>query len=472
MKTTLISIAIACAGCATSPDATDEQAVTGTYGVDYSFARPAPSTTRAQGYTFVVRYLSHTPAKTIDAAEAHAVTAAGLDIVMNWEDSAQAALGGYAQGAADAQAAAAQAASIGAPAGRPIYFSIDFDASAAQQGALDAYFDGVASVIGRDATGAYGGYSQLQRLFNAGKITWGWQTYAWSYGAWEPRAQLRQIENGIAAGSEDLDQSVADDFGQWGPNAPGPTLSSPIGFLGVTSTADGGGYWVVKSDGGVFSYGNAPFFGSAANLGLAKPPIAIAATSDARGYYLAAQDGGVFSFGDAGFDGSMGGKHLNAPVVGLAQAAGGGYYLVAADGGVFTFGGAGFYGSMGGKHLNAPVVGMAAAPGGGYWLVAADGGVFTFGNAGFYGSAGSDNLAAPVVGIAATPSGHGYWLAAADGGVFSFGDAQFFGSMGGHTLNAPVSGNAARPQGDGYWLVARDGGIFAFGAAPFLGRPQ
>jgi hypothetical protein len=31
-----------------------------------------------------------------------------------------------------------------------------------------------------------------------------------------------------------------------------------------------------------------------------------------------ASDGGLFAFGDAGFFGSMGGQHLNAPVVGLA----------------------------------------------------------------------------------------------------------------------------------------------------------
>ena len=35
---------------------------------------------------------------------------------------------------------------------------------------------------------------------------------------------------------------------------------------------------------------------------------------------------------------------------------------------------------MGGKPLNAPIVGMAAtADGGGYWLVASDGGIFNFG---------------------------------------------------------------------------------------------
>ena len=468
-----IAIALVAAGCAAQPDAVDEQSVTGTYGVDYSFARPSPSATRAQGYTYIVRYLSHEPAKTISAAEAQAAIGAGLDIVLNWEDSADAALGGYPQGVADAQVAAAQRAAVGAPAGRPIYFSIDFDASAGQQGAIDAYFDGVASVLGREATGAYGGHGPISRLFDDGKITFGWQTYAWSYGAWDPRAQLRQIQNGIAGGSEDLDEAVAADFGQWGPNAPGPTMPGPTGYLGITPTHDGNGYWVVKADGGVFSYGDAHFFGSAASGNLNAPPVAITATTDAAGYLLAATDGGVFTYGDAGFYGSMGGHHLNAPVVGIARdASGHGYYLAAADGGVFTFGDAAFHGSMGGTHLNAPIVGIATSPTGGYWLVASDGGVFSFGGAGFYGSTGNVELNAPVVGMAATPTGHGYWLVAADGGVFAFGDAHFFGSMGGTHLNAPISGIAARPQGDGYWLVAHDGGVFTFGAAPFLGRPQ
>ena len=37
-----------------------------------------------------------------------------------------------------------------------------------------------------------------------------------------------------------------------------------------------------------------------------------------------------------------------------------GYWLQGADGGIFTFGNAEFYGSMGGRHLNAPMVGIAA----------------------------------------------------------------------------------------------------------------
>ena len=39
------------------------------------------------------------------------------------------------------------------------------------------------------------------------------------------------------------------------------------------------------------------------------------------GYWLVASDGGVFSFGDAGFEGSTGGLTLNRPIVGMAEAA-------------------------------------------------------------------------------------------------------------------------------------------------------
>jgi hypothetical protein len=36
------------------------------------------------------------------------------------------------------------------------------------------------------------------------------------------------------------------------------------------------------------------------------------------GYWLVASDGGIFSFGDASFYGSMGGTPLNKPIVGMA----------------------------------------------------------------------------------------------------------------------------------------------------------
>jgi N-acetylmuramoyl-L-alanine amidase len=181
----------------------------------------------------------------------------------------------------------------------------------------------------------------------------------------------------------------------------------------------------------------------------------MAATPDGKGYWLVASDGGIFSFGDAQFYGSTGSISLNRPVVGMAATPDGkGYWLAASDGGIFSFGDAQFYGSTGSISLNRPVVGMAATPDGkGYWLVASDGGIFAFGDAQFYGSTGSISLNRPVVGMAATTDGKGYWLVASDGGIFSFGDAGFFGSGGGTQLVAPAVGMAAAPNGAGYWLV-------------------
>jgi hypothetical protein len=98
---------------------------------------------------------------------------------------------------------------------------------------------------------------------------------------------------------------------------------------------------------------------------------------------LAAADGGIFTFGDASYFGSTGGMRLNQPIVAMASTPdGGGYWLAAADGGIFTFGDASYFGSTGGMRLNQPIVAMASTPdGGGYWLATAGGSVLSFGDA-------------------------------------------------------------------------------------------
>ena len=124
------------------------------------------------------------------------------------------------------------------------------------------------------------------------------------------------------------------------------------------------------------------------------------------GYWLVASDGGIFSFGDAVFHGSIGDITFNRSIATMAATpSGNGYWLVASDGGIFSFGDAGFYGSTGNIVLNQPIVGMAATPSGlGYWLVASDGGIFSFGDAGFYGSTGNIALNQTIVGMAANPT--------------------------------------------------------------------
>jgi hypothetical protein len=231
------------------------------------------------------------------------------------------------------------------------------------------------------------------------------------------------------------------------------------------------GYWLVGSDGGVFAFGAAHFYGSMGNILLNKPIVGMASTADGKGYWLVASDGGIFTFGNANYYGGTALWKLNAPIIGItATPDGGGYWLLAKDGGIFSFGDAAFYGSTGSLKLNKPIVAMTKTPDGlGYYLVASDGGVFCFGDAHFTGSAANFHLNQPINGIVVSPDNGGYLMSAYDGGVFAFGDAVFKGSAVSLNLKEPIVGIMSTPDFGGYWQVANDGGVFAFGDAQFRG---
>jgi hypothetical protein len=110
--------------------------------------------------------------------------------------------------------------------------------------------------------------------------------------------------------------------GTMGSPSPRPLAGLHASLAAATRVAvqdNGSGYWLVASDGGVFTYGTAQFYGSMGGKHLTSPITGIVATSDGHGYWLVAKDGGIFAFGDAAFDGSMGGKTLAAPVVGMTS---------------------------------------------------------------------------------------------------------------------------------------------------------
>ena len=115
------------------------------------------------------------------------------------------------------------------------------------------------------------------------------------------------------------------------------------------STRDG--YWLVASDGGIFSFGDSAFYGSIPGLGLHPagsglpnslnaPIVGMVPTITGRGYFMVASDGGVFAFGDARFEGSCPGIGgcSGAAVAVMPDHSGNGYWLVTATGGVYAFG--------------------------------------------------------------------------------------------------------------------------------------
>jgi hypothetical protein len=186
------------------------------FGIDFAWGQIESGVLHDAAVRFVCRYLSNDASKNLSRAEAERYAKASIDTVVVWETTAGRALEGHDAGVVDARTAASLAAACGKPPGRPIYFAVDQDVTWPQ---VQAYFKGVASVLGRHLTGAYGGIKVISGGFDTGTIDYGWQTYAWSNGAWDHRAQLRQYSNGhtLAGVGVDYDHSTTVDFGQWRP---------------------------------------------------------------------------------------------------------------------------------------------------------------------------------------------------------------------------------------------------------------
>jgi hypothetical protein len=80
---------------------------------------------------------------------------------------------------------------------------------------------------------------------------------------------------------------------------PGDNVGITVGQQGQPGT---GSSFNLTSSGG---------FGGGGSGGMASTP-------DGAGYWLVASDGGIFKFGDAGFFGSTAGSALNQPIMGIS----------------------------------------------------------------------------------------------------------------------------------------------------------
>jgi hypothetical protein len=239
------------------------------------------------------------------------------------------------------------------------------------------------------------------------------------------------------------------------------------------------GYWLVGSDGGVFTFGGAKFYGSTGNLVLQRPVVGIVSTANDVGYWLDASDGGVFAFGATQFYGSLPGLgihpagsglpgSLNAPIVGMVPSADDrGYFMVGADGGVFAFGDAKFAGSCPGIRgcAGTAVSVIPDASGNGYWLVTNLGAVYAFGDAPYLGGPG--NQGTPVTSALRTPDGHGYWILNANGAINNYGDAAALNDNSDDQSRAAAIFNGSDSQGAS--VAFADGGVTSLGDAPYFG---
>lgn len=190
-----------------------------TPGMDYSFARPDPKKIFDAGFRHVGRYLwkpkydDGRTNKGLSKEEYDALTKAGLKVWLIYEEDGHELTGGYDAGVRVAKAAEEYRKALGLGE-LPIYFNVDYDAPDADLVNILKALDGIASVIGLNRTGLYAGYGPIKAAFDAKKITWGFQTYAWSGGKWDTRAQLQQWSNGQWGDSVDFTRAMVAEYGQ------------------------------------------------------------------------------------------------------------------------------------------------------------------------------------------------------------------------------------------------------------------
>ncbi|MGH2684844.1 MAG: hypothetical protein ACRDJP_05185, partial [Actinomycetota bacterium] len=101
-----------------------------------------------------------------------------------------------------------------------------------------------------------------------------------------------------------------------------PELQVDKPVAAMTPTPSGAGYWIVTTDGNIYSFGDAEFFGSPALSGLCEVPkaVRIVASGSGNGYWVQSADGTTWAFGDARHYGDTTrlGLRLNAPMIDLA----------------------------------------------------------------------------------------------------------------------------------------------------------
>ncbi len=229
-------------------------------GIDTAAAVSAEAAAKlkAEGYTFVGRYLSATTGanawKVLQPDEAARIRGAGLAILLIWETTAARAKGGASAGAQDGTAAKTLAQSLSVPGGT-IYFAVDYNAPAADFGAVEAYLRAARAACAPYSAGVYGSRAVCEAMSERGAVRYLMQCCAWSSGmsdlcdVYQYQAQNGPAAKALAAkiGILAVDLCVAADLrtaGMWMPayteydDGDGGTISEPVGADAPGGPAD------------------------------------------------------------------------------------------------------------------------------------------------------------------------------------------------------------------------------------------
>ncbi len=207
--------------------ANDGFAGLGTPGMDASMnCAPFAAQLATAGIQFVARYYSRFSGKALSPEEANALSQAGLQLVVVYQDAGDTIDSFSAdKGRDNATRALAQAAAIGQPAGSGIYFSADFDPDEGQiAGPLTDHFraihDAFAAAGNPYRVGVYGSGLLCASLLAAGLVQLTWLSQSTGFRNWLaycPQANIVQSapSRNLVGVSIDDDIAQTDDYGQF-----------------------------------------------------------------------------------------------------------------------------------------------------------------------------------------------------------------------------------------------------------------
>jgi hypothetical protein len=136
-------------------------------------------------------------------------------------------------------------------------------------------------------------------------------------------------------------------------------------IVGIAATLDDKGYWLLSSDGHVSAFGDAVWYGDnwftvgqpvgVVNLFQKLPGatfVGIASTPDSKGYWLVTSTGQVLNLGDASSLGQLPAGSANNIISIVPTSDGNGYWLIGSNGAVYAYPDANFIGSLPGLGIN------------------------------------------------------------------------------------------------------------------------
>jgi hypothetical protein len=191
-----------------------------------------------------------------------------------------------------------------------------------------------------------------------------------------------------------------------------------------------------------------------------------------RGYSILTGFGGIYSFGNARYWGNLIDRGYPGQAVSLTEMPdGAGYSILTAPGGIYSFGDARYFGNLLDHGFPGPAVSLAETPdGGGYALLNSAGAVYNFGASQYFGNLLDHGYGGTPVALAYTPAGLGYYILTAQGAIYSFGDAPYMGNLIDHGYLGQAIGLAVTKDGLGYSILTTSGALYSFGDAPYLGN--